>query len=82
MASSDVSPCGLNCHECNLQNAGHDWGAAESLVGWFRQRGWIQPHEDADEIMKKAPFCTGCRSSEGPHFCGSCAMKNCCMGQR
>ena len=74
----DMAPCGISCKGCNLRYDDRDPAAAEALVGWFRERGWIQPHEGAEEIMKKAPFCTGCRSDEGPHFCGGCVMRTCC----
>ena len=78
MDKQELAFCGLDCSICNLRRAAHDRTAAEALVDWFRQRGWIAPHEGADEIMEKAPFYTGCRSSEGPHFCGGCTMRSCC----
>jgi len=51
----DMAPCGISCKGCNLRYADRDPAAAEALVGWFRERGWIQPHEGAEEIMKRRP---------------------------
>ena len=78
MKTSEMAFCGIDCSGCNLRFAHCDPAAAQELVGWFRERGWIAPHEGAAEIMKKAPFCTGCRNPDEPHFCGSCRMRVCC----
>ena len=82
MLPSEMAPCGISCGNCNLHCAGQERTAAESLIGWFRERGWIQPHEGADEIMEKAPFCAGCRSSEGLHFCSGCVINSCCAEKK
>jgi len=78
MARSETAFCGIGCGSCNLRLAHKNREAAQALVGWFRQRGWIQPHEGAAEIMEKAPFCTGCRCEDEPHFGQTCHMRLCC----
>lgn len=73
--------CGLNCSECNLYRAGTDLSAAEALVDWFRQRGWIEPGEGAEAIQRKAPFCRGCWEQGALHWCGDCFLRACCIRQ-
>lgn len=78
MNRKELAFCGLDCSGCNLRLAHENHEAAQALVCWFRQRGWIAPHEGAAEIMKKAPFCTGCRCEAEPHFGKTCHMRLCC----
>ena len=73
-----TAACGINCNECNLYNAGHDMKAAESLVEWFKERGWIETNENAEAVKKMAPFCSGCWEKSDVHWCGDCDLRMCC----
>lgn len=73
-----TAACGINCNECNLYNAGHDMKAAESLVEWFKGRGWIETNENAEAVKKMAPFCNGCWKKSDVQWCGDCDLRMCC----
>lgn len=62
MEKSKSAACGIDCNECGQYKITmeYDMKAAESLVEWFRSRGWIGENEGAEAIMKKAPLCRGC----------------------
>ena len=57
-----MAACGIDCSECNMYKVTmeQDIKAAESLVEWFKSRGWIGENEGAEAIMQKNPLCTGC----------------------
>ena len=57
-----MAACGIDCNECNLYKITmeQDIKAAESVVGWFKSRGWIGEDEGAEAVMNKNPLCTGC----------------------
>lgn len=81
-----LAACGVDCSVCGQYKVTteHDMKAAESLVGWFRSRGWIGKDENAETVMKKAPLCRGCWDKtaavfwEGSGSCGSCGLRECC----
>jgi hypothetical protein len=73
-----MAACGLNCNKCNLCNAEHDLKAAESLVAWFKSRGWIEQNENAEAVMKKAPFCRGCWDKTDVRWSPDCDLLLCC----
>ncbi|MBP3636543.1 MAG: DUF3795 domain-containing protein [Clostridia bacterium] len=70
--------CGLDCNACDLYKAKTDRRAAENLVPWFRQRGWISADEGAEAVMARVPFCEGCWET-GVNWCGNCHMRTCCQ---
>lgn len=78
MNAMKIAACGIDCNECNLYKAEHDMKAAESLVEWFRNRGWIEKNENAEAVMKKAPFCKGCWDKTDVRWCTDCDLLICC----
>ena len=51
-----LAACGVICNECATYNKGYNMKAAESLVEWQRERGWIEVNEGAEAVQKNPPF--------------------------
>jgi len=47
-----LAACGVNCNECGTYNKEHDIKAAESMVEWYREQGWIEKNEGAEAVQK------------------------------
>ena len=75
-----MAPCGVDCNECASYKVtmNGDLKAAESLVPWFRERGWIGADEGAAAVVKKAPLCKGCWSDYRWNGCGGTDFRMCC----
>ena len=85
MARADdaiVAVCGLECGKCNLFLAANDEKEAETLVGWFRQQGWLKENEGAAEIMARGPYCKGCHGDPAVQWSGDCWVRKCCVGEK
>lgn len=82
----DIKPaaCGVNCKECASYKVTteNDIKAAELLVDWYKERGWIGKNEGAEAIMKKNPLCKGCRNTTEDCFfkrgCHNIDFRVCC----
>jgi hypothetical protein len=77
-----MAACGLDCGACDLYKASFDISAAESLVEWFKSKGWIGIHDGAAELMEKGPYCCGCQGDRNKHWSGNCAILICCVDER
>ena len=78
-----LAACGIDCNECASYKVTmeQDLKAAELILPWFRNRGLIGENEGAEAVVKKAPFCTGCRNIANDCFwegCNSCKFRICC----
>ena len=78
-----LAACGIDCNECGLRNAGHDFKVADSCVAWFRDAGWIEADGNAESVQKaiqnKTPYCNGCWAEKSDdQFCGNCNLRICC----
>lgn len=82
METCKMAACGLDCGACDLYKAAFDITAAESLVDWFKSKGWIGVHDGADELMKKGPHCCGCHGDRNKHWSGDCSILKCCVDER
>lgn len=69
-----IAACGIDCSQCGSYKVTmeNDREAAESLVAWYRNQGWIGQEESADAVLRKNPICKGCwNGSEDCFFkCG------------
>jgi Protein of unknown function (DUF3795) len=81
-AQAMIAACGLDCSACNLFLAKVDAPAAESLVGWFRQEGWLKVDEGAKEIMSRGPYCLGCHGDRSVQWSGDCWIRKCCVEEK
>lgn len=77
-----MAVCGIDCDHCNLLRAPVDEKAAESLVGWFRAEGWLKEGEGSAEVMKRGPYCAGCRGDRNVQWSGDCWVRACCLDTR
>jgi hypothetical protein len=77
-----IAACGLDCSGCNLFCAVTDERAAQSLVSWFRQEGWLKPDEGGREIMCRGPYCKGCHGDRSVQWSGDCWIRKCCVDDR
>jgi hypothetical protein len=80
MDKMKMAACGIDCSECAEYKVTmeHDLKAAESLVDWFRSRGWIGKNEGAEAVVKKNPLCKGCWSDYRWNGCGGTDFRMCC----
>ena len=74
-----LAACGVNCSECGTYNKEHDIKAAESMVEWYRQKGWIEQNEGAEAVQENPPFCKGCWGEKSEiHPEQDCHIRPCC----
>jgi len=79
---SMIAVCGLDCRKCNLFNAATDAQEAETLVGWFKQEGWLTEDEGAREIMQRGPYCAGCNGDPAIQWSEDCWIRRCCVEEK
>ena len=62
MTKLRLAPCGIDCNECASYKVTmeQDLNAAEFLVEWYKNMGWIGKDESAEAVLKKNPLCKGC----------------------
>ena len=75
-----MAACGVDCNECAQYKATteQDLQAAELIVEWFRDQGWIGENEGAEAVVKKDPICKGCWSDHRWCGCGETDFRMCC----
>ena len=75
-----LAACGVDCNGCGTRNKEHDIKAAEMLVKWYREQGWIGQDEGAEAVQKTGPSCTVCWAEEiENNFCSNCSIRACCV---
>jgi hypothetical protein len=82
MHKMKLAACGIDCTECGSYKVTmeQDLNAAESLVEWYRGKGWIGENEGAEAVMKKNPLCKGCWASTNDcFFKHDCGLRICCV---
>jgi len=77
-----IAACGIDCTPCLLYNADADAGAAQGLVPWFRQEGWLKQGEGVTEIMKRGPYCRGCGKDRSVQWSPDCWILECCVNAK
>ena len=74
--------CGIDCTICPLRIADSNTQAAQSLVGWFKNEGWLKEDEGVSELMQRGPYCRGCRGDRSVHWSSSCQFLSCCIDEK
>lgn len=74
-----MAPCGLDCAVCDIRLVAEDAGAAERVVAWYREQGWLKPDEGLPEIVKRSMYCQGCRGPRTLHWSPDCEILTCCV---
>jgi hypothetical protein len=59
-----------------------DPGAAQRVVDWFREKGWIGPQEGAVQIIERSMYCKGCPGDRSIHWSPDCPILKCCVDER
>jgi len=77
-----IAVCGLDCGSCDIFRVPNDPEAARGVAEWFRQRGWIKEGEGAEDVVKRAPYCLGCRGDRAVHWSPDCWILKCCVDER
>lgn len=78
-----IAVCGLDCAECGLYKASlGDVDAAQSLVGWWKDEGWLKEDEGVDEVLARGPHCLGCLGDRSKHWAAECWILTCCVDQK
>ncbi len=77
-----MAVCGLDCGSCDIRRAPFDPHAAQSVVKWFKERGWLDKHEDIEQVIARKMYCNGCRGDRTVHWSPDCVLLKCCVDQR
>ena len=51
-----LAACGVDCNECGTYNKEHDIKVAESMVEWYREKGWIKKMKVLKQCKKIRRF--------------------------
>jgi hypothetical protein len=49
-----IAACGLDCTTCDLRLLPHDSAAADRVIVWFRDRGWLAADEGLSQILERS----------------------------
>jgi hypothetical protein len=74
-----IAVCGLDCGACDIRLLPTDPQAAERVVSWFRQMGWLQPDEGVAEVLDRRMYCQGCHGDRSVHWSADCWILQCCV---
>ncbi len=79
---SMMAVCGLDCGSCDIRLLPFDPAAAQRIVAWFRERGWLREDEGVSEVIERKMYCMGCRGDRTVHWSPDCALLKCCVDER
>jgi hypothetical protein len=74
--------CGLDCTDCDIRRVPTDADAAQRIVGWFRDMGWLKEDEGVPEIIERSMYCQGCRGDRSVHWSANCGILTCCVDEK
>ena len=77
-----IAVCGLDCGKCDLFRVPTDSEAAERVTAWFKNMGWLQEDEDVSDVVRKSPYCKGCRGDRSVHWSADCWILKCCFDDK
>ena len=78
-----IAVCGLDCSACPIHLASlGDVDAAQLLVGWWKDEGWLKEDEGVDEVLTRGPHCLGCKGDRSAHWDNDCWILNCCVDNK
>jgi hypothetical protein len=74
--------CGLACSGCDIRRVPSDAAAAQRVVDWFRDQGWLAQDEGVTEIIQRAMYYKGCRGGRSVHWSPDCWILRCCVDEK
>jgi hypothetical protein len=77
-----IAVCGLDCGNCDLRKVPSDPEAAQRVVAWFREMGWLNESEGISEVMERSMYCKGCREDRSVHWSPDCWILQCCVDEK
>jgi len=77
-----IAVCGLDCGGCDIRRAPADPDAAQRVVAWFRQMGWLEEDEGIAEVIERRMYCQGCRGDRSVHWSADCWILKCCVDDK
>ncbi len=77
-----IAVCGLDCGKCDLRLLPSDPDAAQRVVAWFREMGWLNEGEGVSEVMERSMYCKGCREDRSLHWSPDCWILQCCVDEK
>jgi hypothetical protein len=77
-----MAVCGLDCGTCEIRLAPVNPDAAEVVVHWFREMGWLEEGEGIAEVIERGMVCTGCREDRSLHWSPDCPLLICCVDEQ
>ncbi len=67
-----IAVCGLDCGGCDIRRVPNDPEAAQRVVTWFKQKGWLKEDEGVHEVIERSMYCMGCRGDRLIHWSPEC----------
>jgi hypothetical protein len=77
-----IAVCGLDCSVCDIRRVPSDAAAAQRVVAWFRDQGWLAQDEGVTAIIQRSMYCKGCRDDRSVHWSPECWILGPCTGRR
>jgi len=77
-----LAACGLDCGPCPIRRIPFDAEAADKMVAWFKQMGWLKEAEGVAEAIEKKMYCNGCQGDRSAHWSGNCQIMLCCVDEK
>lgn len=77
-----LAACGLDCGPCPIRQIPLNTEAAQGVIFWFRQMGWLQESEGVAEAIERKMYCNGCQGERSVHWSDNCAMLLCCVDDK
>ncbi len=77
-----IGACGVDCETCDIWKLPFDAEAAERMVAWYRQQGWLKEHEGVADALERKMYCRGCRGERSAHWSPECWILKCCVDDK
>jgi len=77
-----IAVCGLDCTDCDIRRVPTDADAAQRMVWWFRDMGWLKQDEGVAEIIERSMYCQCCHGDRSVHWSADCAILTCCVDKK
>mgnify|MGYP001078066535 CR=1 FL=1 len=77
-----MAVCGLDCGTRDIRRAPTAPDAAQVVVAWFQEMGWLEEHESIAEVTERGIVCTGCRGDRYVHWSPDCPLLGCCVDEK
>lgn len=80
--SSWIAACGLDCETCPIRLLPFDEEAAERVIGWYQEEGWLEEDEGVSEALERGMCCQGCHGDRDLHWSPDCWILLCCVDEK